>query len=294
MIEKRKTSIPEWKKKTVEELKKLIKENKTILIASIKNLPDSQFGEIKKKMRGKAIVKVPKKNLIFMAIEGSTGDVKKLESKIDNSIALLFSDMDSFELASELLRKKSPAKAKPGQIAPEDIVVKAGPTELVPGPAISELGALGIQIQIKEGKIEIKADKVIVQEGKVISRPAAEMMSKLNIKPFSIGFTPVAAYDTKTNKFYSDINIDFEGTLNRLKEAHGRALPFAVKVGHISPDTIIHLLGKANAHAAKINRIMTGEPEPVAVSAVTEVPKEETKKEEHKAAAAEGLGALFG
>ena len=68
------------------------------------------------------------------------------------------------------------------------------------------------------------------------------------------------------------------------------------------------MLGKANAYANKINRIMTGEPAPKdilsvnedvntegkpVVEAVGEV-KEEPKKEEEKAPAAEGLGALFG
>lgn len=250
-----KRKIPEWKVKLVSELKKLLKEKRTILLASIKNLPGSQFQEISKKLRGTAILKVPRKNLILRAIEESKGDeMQKLKEKIDNSVAILFSDMDSFELAADLLKSKSPAKAKPGQIAPEDIVVKAGPTELVPGPAISELGALGIQIQIKEGKIEIRTDKVIVKKGAVISQQAADVMSKLGIKPFSIGFTPIAAFDSKENKFYSEISIDTEKTIEELKNAFGRALPFAVSRGYISKDTIKHLLQRAERHAKSLEK----------------------------------------
>ena len=48
-------------KKAVLDLSKLLKEKKTFLIASIKNIPGSQFQEIVKKLRGKAVVKVPKK-----------------------------------------------------------------------------------------------------------------------------------------------------------------------------------------------------------------------------------------
>ncbi len=257
MIEKT-TKVPEYKKKIVEELKKLAKGHRTILIASIKNLPGSQFQEICKKLRGKAVVKVPKKNLIFRAIEENKNpEMKKIEQNIENSVAILFSDLDAFELAVDLIKKKSPAKAKPGQEAPEDIIVKAGPTDLVPGPAISELGAVGIQIQIKEGKIEIKSDKVITKKGDKISQAASDIMGKLGIKPFSIGFIPLVAYDTKENKFYSEMNIDTEGTLNKLKEAHGRALPFAVNRGYISTDTIKYLLQKAHRHAKAMEKYST-------------------------------------
>jgi large subunit ribosomal protein L10 len=156
------THVSEKKKKAVLDLSKLLKEKKTFLIASIKNIPGSQFQEIVKKLRGKAVVKVPKKNLILKALDSSKNEkMKEIEGSITNDFALLFSDVDCFELAIDLVRKKSPAKAKVGQIAPEDIEIPAGPTDLVPGPAISELGALGIQIQIEGGKITIKSPKIL-------------------------------------------------------------------------------------------------------------------------------------
>ncbi|MCK4553129.1 50S ribosomal protein L10, partial [Candidatus Pacearchaeota archaeon] len=186
---KRENPIPNQKIKSVEELSELIKNKKTILIASIKNIPASQFQEIGKKLRGKAIVKVLKKSLIFRAIDSAGNEaVKKLQEHVVDSVAVLFSDLDSFELASELEESKSPAKAKAGQEAPEDIEIPEGPTDLVPGPAVSELGALGIQIKIEKGKIHIKNAKVIAKQGEKISQGAAALMSKLDIKPFSIGF----------------------------------------------------------------------------------------------------------
>lgn len=296
MKTKSENAIPNGKLKSVAELRELIKKYKTILIASVKSLPASQFQEIGKKLRGKAIVKVPKKNLIFRAIDESGNDtLKNLKDRIDDSVALLFSNLDSFDLALELLKNKTSTKAKPGQEAPEDIEVKAGMTELTPGPAISELGALGLTTKVTQGKLEITNNRVIVQKGKKISQGAADIMTKLGIKPFSIGFIPVCAFDIKEGKLYSEINIDREGTIAKLKEAYSRALPFAVEIGYPSEDTIKFLLQKAGRHANKINRIMTGEPEPEVVVAVAEAPKEETKhKEEEKAPAAEGLSALFG
>ncbi len=254
--------------KTVEDLKKLIETKKTILIASIKNLPASQFQEISKKLRGKAIVKVPKKNLIIRALDLSGKEaIKDLKEKLEDSIALLFSDLDSFELAGELLDSKSPAKAKAGQEAPEDIEVQAGPTDLIPGPAISELGAVGIQIKIEKGKITIKEPRVIAKEGEKISTAAAEIMNKLDIKPFSVGFIPLCAFDNTEGKFYAELKIDREATLEELKTAYSKALPFAVEIGYSNEATIKFLIGKAGSHEKALQNLK---------------PAEEEKKEEEK------------
>jgi large subunit ribosomal protein L10 len=274
------THVSEKKKKIVAELADLIKTKKTVLIASIKNLPAAMFQDISKKLRGKAIVKVPKKNLILRAIESSADkEVKKLEEVIKSDVAILFSDLDSFELAGELLDNKSPAKAKVGQEAPEDIVVQAGPTDLVPGPAISELGSVGLQVQVENGKLTIKEDRIIVKGGEVIKENAADVMSKLDIKPFSIGFIPLCAFDTKEKKFYAEINIDKEGTLEKLKDAHGRALPFAVEVGYPSEDTISFLIGKGHSHAKALEGL----------APVEEGSKEEGKEESKEAPAEDAV-----
>lgn len=252
-----KTHVSDAKKKTLKELTELIKNKNTILLASIKNLPASQFQETTKKVRGKAIVKVPRKNLMLMAIDNSEKEsLKKLKEQIESDVAILFSDEDAFELASFLIENKSPAKAKVGQEAKEDIVIPAGPTSLVPGPAISELGAMGIQIQIDKGKINIKEPKVIAKKGEKISQGAADIMSKLDIKPFSIGFIPMCAFDSKEGKIYLNIQIDKEGTLEKLKSAFGKSLAFAVEIGYPSKDTIKFLIGKAGMHERALRKLI--------------------------------------
>ena len=268
--------------KTVEDLKNLIETKKTILIASIKNLPASQFQEISKKLRGKAIVKVPKKNLILRALDSSSkAAIKDLKEKVEDSVTILFSDLDAFELASELLNNKSPAKAKAGQEAPEDIEIQAGPTDLIPGPAISELGALGIKIQIEKGKITIKEPRVIAKKGEKISSGAADVMNKLDIRPFSVGFIPLCAFDNTEGKFYAELKIDKEATLEELKTAYGKALAFAVEIGYASEDTIKFLIGKAGMHERALEK--AGDtPLQNPEEKTEEKPVEEEKKEEVK------------
>ena len=266
-----KGEVPENKKKIVQELSDLIKNKRTVLVASIKNIPASQFQKIAKNLRGKAIVKVPKKNLMFRAFDASENEeIKKLKDQIKNSVAILFSDLESFDLAADLLNNTSPAKAKAGQEAPEDIGVDAGPTDLMPGPAISELGNLGIQIQIEKGKIHIKAPKVITKQGEKISTGAADIMNKLDIKPFRVGFIPLSSFDTKEGKLYLEIKVDKEKTLEELKTSYSQSLALAVEIGYASKDTIKFLIAKAGAH------------EKVLAGLAKEEPKEEKKQEEPK------------
>src|SRR3989304_5425496 len=96
------THVSKKKIEGLSELTKLAKESRTILVASIKNIPLSQYQEISKKLRGKAIVKVPKKSIIFRALDNSgIEEIKKLKSHVKDSTAVLFSDIDPFELAAE-------------------------------------------------------------------------------------------------------------------------------------------------------------------------------------------------
>ena len=272
------TNIPQKKIKAVSELKNLLKSKKTTLLADISNIPGSQYQSISKKLRGKAVVKLPKKNLFIRSIEemGKKG-MLELKNQFKGSMAVLFSDLDSYDLAAELLKIKSPAKAKTGQIAPTDIEVPAGPTDLTPGPAISELGALGIQIMIKVGKIEIKEAKIVAKEGKPINQGAAEMLGKLNILPFTIGFSPISSYDSAEDKIYTEINIDVEGTVAALMEAYGRALPFAVQIGHYNSQTMPLMVQKAGSYENKLDRVINGEPEIEEAIASEVVPSSEDK-----------------
>jgi len=260
MGKERLKKIPERKIKAVNELANLIETKRTILISDISNIPGSQFQQIGKKLRGKAIVKVPKKNLLLRALDETKKEkLKELKNYLIKPVALLFSDMDSYELAGELIKNKSPAKAKPGQIAQKDLEIPAGPTDLVPGPAISELGALGIQIKIQGGKIEIKEPKVIVKAGNQISKEAAAMLSKLGIMPFTIGFKPLSAYDSKEDKIYYEIVIDPEGTLNLLVSEFNKSLAFAIKIEYFSPETLPFMIQDAERNALTLKKLNSDE-----------------------------------
>ena len=249
------------KEKQVKELAEKIKKSRTLMIVSVKSLPSKQFQEIKKSIREHASIQVAKKNIMLRAIKAvGKESILEIEKHIKDNSAFAISEVEGFELAGILLSKKTPVYAKAGQIAPVDIEVKEGPTSLVPGPAISELGALGIQISVENGKIAIKKAKIVVKTGDVISANAAAMFQKLNIQPFTIGLEPVCVYDVKTEKLYSNIKIYTEGVAKELASSAGKALGFAQKISYFCRETVTYFLAKANMEGNALNnKIKTSE-----------------------------------
>ena len=254
------------KAKEVKNLIEEIKKAKTLMIVSIKSLPSKQFQDIKKAVREHAKIKVAKKNIMLRAVKGLGKDsVLRLEKFINENCAFAISNLEGFELAGIFFNKKNPMFAKAGQIAPADIEVKAGPTNLVPGPAISELGALGLQVSVENGKLSIKASKIVVKQGQAINEGATAVLQKLNIQPFTVGLEPLAVYDTQTEKIYTDIKIDSEAARKELISAASKALGFAQKLGYYCKETIGYFLAKANMEAKAIeNKTQLNKPEETA------------------------------
>ena len=252
----RETHVSDEKKEKVKELAGLMRK-KTVMVISIKGLPSAQFQDIKKKLRSKAKIQVVKKSLVNFALDHcGIKELHGLVQYVDDSTAMLFSDSDTFEISGILAEEKSPSKAKAGQIAPSDIEVKAGPTELLPGPDISALSAVGLIPKVEDGKIAVMQDKVIVKEGEEIKEAHASIMAKLDIIPFEVGVEPVAAFDGEDKKVYIDIKIDRVGALAELEDSYSKGLAFAVELGIVNSESLDFILGRAGVEGTVIDEIV--------------------------------------
>ena len=253
----RQKEIPASKLEKVEQLRAAMRSHTSLLIASTRKLPSPQFHEIKKKLRGKAEIAVAKKSLILRAIDAAQDTaLQPLKEHITADIALFFSNLDVFELAGVLADNHGPAKAKAGDVAPEDIVVEPGPTDLVAGPAISELSGVGLKVAVEGGKLAIKQQATIVRKGETIKENVASVMGKLGIMPLRVGFEPIAAYDSREKKVYAGIKIDKKAALAELRDAIVRSKGFAVSITYLSSDTLRYILGKAWAHEKAIQALV--------------------------------------
>lgn len=248
--ENKKYEVSEEKKASLARLVDLVNKSGTTMIISIEGISSVNFQQIKKALKKDSTIVVTKKSMMLRAIEElkkSRPEIAALEKWVEKpSFAVIFSKLDPFELATLLSDYKFPGKVKAGQLSPEDIALEAGPTDIPAGPMISELAGVGIKAGIEGGKIAVKERKVLVKKGEKISAAVAAIMPKLEIMPFTIGPTPLAAYEGASGKVYEGIKIDKEATMNQLKMLSSEAFTLSISIAYPTNENIQFLLGKAN------------------------------------------------
>lgn len=251
---KREKAIPQYKIDIVERLSNEMKGSSTVMIVSTNKLPSSQFHDIKKKLRGKAKINVAKKSLVIRAIENTKKEsMQSLKNSVVADVAIFFSKIDPFELSGLLEENKSPSRAKTGDVAPEDIRVEPGPTDLVPGPAISELSGVGLKVAVEGGKLAIKQPATIVKKGEKIKENVASVMAKLGIMPMKVGFEPLAAYSSEDEKVYTGIKIDKKASLDLLRDYTSKSKGFAVNINYVCKDNVSYFIAKASMQEKALN-----------------------------------------
>ena len=242
--------VPEQKKKDVRELAGHVDKFKTICVVNMEGLPARQLQVIRNKVRDKATVRMSKKVIIQRALKDAKNKhAEALLEHLKGMPALLFSDVDAFELFQTLKSNQSPAAAKAGQISPRDIEIKAGPTSLTPGPAISTLSAVGLAAGVDAGKITIKKEKVIVKEGEEFTQPVVDVLNLLKIEPMKIGITLVAALQNEEIIISEVLDVDVEEFINKIAAAHSDAFKLAIGLNIVTPDTASFLITRAELDA---------------------------------------------
>ncbi len=198
MTENKQTERPNLlrKKKQTKELVEKLKNAKTIAFINLKNLPDRIFQRTRKMLRDTTKFMVYRKAVIQHAI-----DELKLPAELKKSAevptAVVITEKNPYSLYQFFANNKGKVAAKAGQIAPFDIIVPEGETNLPPGPALSELKAAKINARIQGGKIVIAKDSIVAKKGEKISPLVAKALQKLDIYPFEVGLNLSIAYDGK-------------------------------------------------------------------------------------------------
>lgn len=185
------------KKAEVTDLSKRSKEYPTLAVITLRNLPDDLLQSSKKKLRDLdgTYVKVSKLTVLKRVLDAA--GLKAQAENIKDPSALFLTKSTPYALNSFFRKNRKKVAAKAGQVAPFEIVVPAGDTDLPPGPALSELKAAGATVQIKAGKIAITKDSTIVKKGETITVAKAKALQMLGIHPFDVGVELVFAYDGK-------------------------------------------------------------------------------------------------
>lgn len=240
--------IAEYKKRNVEDLAKLIRDYSVIGLVNMSDLPAPQLQAMRAELRGKIQIFMSKKRLMKIAIGAVKNEKKGIENfekYFEGMPALIISNESPFKLSRILQKSKTSAPAKAGQIAPNDILVKKGPTPFAPGPIISELSMAGLKVGVENGKVAVKEDCIIVNKGEKIKPKVAEVLTRLDIKPMQVGLGLIAAYEKGIIYERAVLEIDEKQFKDKLGIAARNAFNLAFDITYITKGNVNLLLAKA-------------------------------------------------
>ena len=243
-----KAKAADYKKKTVKEMNSLIKENPIVGIVNLEGLPAQQLQAMRSDLRETVTLFMTKKRLMKIALENAKAEkkgIEELEQHLVGMPALLVTKESPFKLSKTLAKSKTAAPAKAGQIAPNDIIVPAGPTPFAPGPVISELGEAGLEVGVENGKVAVKEDSVVAKKGEEITAKVADVLTRLDIKPMTIGLDLVAAYEEGLIYGKDVLEIDEQEYINNVNTAAAHGINLAFEVGWVMKENIEQFISKA-------------------------------------------------
>ena len=269
--------VASWKKDTVSSLTDMLKNGGTLAVIDIHGVPASAMIGMRANLRGHLNVQVAKKRLMKLAWEATGNDFADLEELYASAVqpALVQSDMNSFELFTELKKTEAGRAAKPGDVAPHDIIVEKMDTGMPPGPIVGELNSVGIPAKIMGGSVQIQKKVTVLNEGDVFEGDLGMMLSKIGINPIVTGLRLCGTIENGTSFKPETLDIDYEqfesdligyvaGAFNLacniswftsqtaptlISKASGEALAVALEAAIATTETMPHLIGRANASA---------------------------------------------
>ncbi len=246
--------VLEAKSNEVESIKDILKEYKSIGIASLQKVRASQLQELKKSMAGKVYLRVLKNTLIKIALEEmNQAGLKKLEDYLEGSNVFLFTELNPFKLALLLEHGKVKTTAKSGDIAAMDVVIPASNTGQPPGPVISQLNAVGLPTRIESGSVWISKDTLVVRKGEIINERLAGVLSKLGIKAVELGISMNVVFDNGLIISGDQLKGDVAATRKSVEASNQEAFALALEIGYTTKDTIKPLLQRAHQKAIALS-----------------------------------------
>lgn len=242
------------KPKYVEELTRLIDNYSVVGVINMHKLPSRALQQMRESMRSSTIIKMGRKTLIKKAVGNSKKhNIKLLEETLTGVPALLLTQENPFRLFRLLKENRTPAAAKPGDIATKDITIPKGSTNLPPGPSISTLQKVGLKTSVQGGKIAIMQDKVVCKAGEQISQELADVLSLLKIEPMEVGLDLAYVWEDGTIYGKDVLDISVEGYINELASCITCAVNLSVNTGYPTQLTVPIMLTKAFMEAKTLS-----------------------------------------
>ncbi len=229
----------------IEEVVKTSGDYSTLAMMDLRKLPDALFQSLRKKIRDEGgKVRVVRKAVAERALDKLGKKLAEKKDECDKPVAFVFTNLSPYNLHRFFQENYRKRAAKTGDVAPYDIIVPAGETDLPPGPALSELKSGGVNVQIKGGKIVVAKDSTVAKEGDRITVMKVKALQKLNILPFESRASMVFAFDG-SYVYGSDVLASADNALTDIQASFRDAVNLSLNANYPTPSNIDMLLVKA-------------------------------------------------
>jgi large subunit ribosomal protein L10 len=248
--------VASWKKDVVKELTDAMVSSHVVAIVDLRGIPSAQLQQMRAGMRNNANVVMTRNTLVDIALTEAAKrrpGIEVLKEVVDGQCAVVTTNMNPFKLFRAMEATKSPAAAKTGDIAPEDIMVKAGETPFKPGPIVGELQKAGIPAGIEGGKVVFKKDKVLVEKGKPVPADIAKVLPRLEILPMTVGMDLRAAFEDGLLYRRDVLNVPVDYYSTMMATAARSAMALSMSIVYVTPQTIKPLMTKAYREAMAVS-----------------------------------------
>jgi large subunit ribosomal protein LP0 len=245
----------ERKKSYWNRLVSLLDEYPKILIVAADNVGSNHMQQIRKAMRGKAVLLMGKNTMIRKAIRDHLEKTPALEGLLPHvrgNIGLVFTGGDLADVRTKLTELKVQASAKAGSLSPIDVVVPAGNTNMEPTKT-SFFQALSIPTKINRGTIEIINDIHLLTIGQKVSLSQAALLQMLGIKPFQYGLKVLTVYDTGAVYPAAVLDLTDDDILKKFFAGVNNVAAVSLQIGYPTVVSLPHSIMNGYKHLLAIS-----------------------------------------
>lgn len=210
---------------------------------------------MRRSLRDNMSIKVAKKHLMRRAWTDAGGDVGHLEELFTGAVqpALIqASSLSSFDLFRELKKTEAGRAAKPGDIAPHDIIVEKQDTGMAPGPIVGELNSVDIPAKIMKGSVHIAKTTTVLKAGDVFEGDLGMLLAKVGVEPIVTGLRLCGTLEDGVVFTPQALDIDIEAFERDLIGAMAGTFNLACHISWFTNETMPTLLGKASSEALAV------------------------------------------
>lgn len=300
-----------------------------IMIVDLNNISTDQITKTRRAIRlQKGLVLVGKNSIVRIAVKVFTEDIdkkheahkyqknvtrkpelKNLLSLLKGKICFVFSDKPFSEIKPIVEKEAVKVPAKPGTIAPADIIIQPQQTSIDPGKII-EFQRIGMTVKTNKSALEITKEFKLCGKGELVTETVSAMCRLLNIIPFEYAMRMKSVYIAGEIIPEEFINFDNAAVIN-LFQQNAKAVTAvcleanianALSIPHLVLNTFKSLLAigiEGNVKFKQLDDALNSKssaPAPGKPADAKKEPVKETKKEPEPEPVVEDvdLGDMFG